>query len=319
MSWSQTARISLTTVIGLVACGGDGGTGPAGPQGMPGPVGPAGPQGPEGPTIACAAEQTLVYGGGGWTCSDAIADLAHGRSVARAGRSCASIKAIAPWAGDGAYFVDPDGPGAMPPIRVRCDMSRDGGGWTLVLKNRHASDMHGRGGGFGTFDDLAQPRTGFYKLPDATINAIIGDGTFDLLADQVGYNSTFSDGNHEYVLIRDYTASFTFTARMPESTTATVFESYRSTDDLLLWRGRLACGNVGGVGINCLDVAATPNAVGAANPQGGAGCLVALGTQADPGWHHVYMSQTSSETYLAVCNGMQHSSGHDLSHRWWVR
>lgn len=68
--------------------------------------------------------------------------------------------------------------------------------------------MHGRSGAFGSVDNVEQNSSGFYKLADATINAIIGDGTFDLLADQAGYNSAYSDGNHEYVIVRNHTATF---------------------------------------------------------------------------------------------------------------
>ena len=295
--------------------------GPQGPVGVQGPAGPAGlqgPQGPEGAMMACAAGQTLVYGNNAWTCSNAIADLAYGRSIARPGTSCNNIKTVAPWSGDGPYYIDPDGNGGIQPLRVLCDMTRDGGGWTFIVKNRYQSGISGRNGGFGTLDDLDYHQSDFYKLPDATINAIIGDGTFDLMGDQMGYNSAYSGGNHEYAIVRNYSATFTFTALVPESTTPTVFESYRSSDNLLNWRGRLTCGNVGGVGINCLDVQVTGQPVGTPNPQGGAGCLFPLGST-NAGWHHVYMSDTNSDTYLYLCNGAQHSSGHDMSHRWWVR
>jgi len=46
--------------------------------------------------------------------------------------SCASLLA-AGTTQDGVYTADPDGPGGFAEIPVRCDMTRDGGGWTLVF------------------------------------------------------------------------------------------------------------------------------------------------------------------------------------------
>jgi len=317
-----------------------GAQGPTGPQGPAGPTGPAGPQGPRGADGAQGMQGIQGMPGTQGTpgtpgtpgmqgppgaqgpegpAGPPLATLTHGRTAATPGQSCREIKAAAPWSEDGHYIIDPDGGGAIAPLRVLCDMTRDGGGWTFILKNRYQSGMHGRAAGFGSIENRFYRQSDFYKLDDATINAVIGDGTFDILADQVGHNTSYSDGSHEYVVVRNYTATFTFTALVPESTTTTVFESYRAHDNLLVWRGRLGCGYAGGVGINCYPVLTTPSPIGTANPQGGNGCLFPLGTSSSTSWHNFFMSETNTDTYLYICNGAQHSSSHDMSHRWWVR
>jgi len=52
-------------------------------------------------------------------------------------RNCSEIHFVNPAAPSGVYVIDPDGAGSMPPIDCQCDMTTDGGGWTLVLNYNH--------------------------------------------------------------------------------------------------------------------------------------------------------------------------------------
>jgi hypothetical protein len=52
--------------------------------------------------------------------------------------SCSALKA-AGFNDDGLYAVDPDGPGALGPFEVFCDMTTDGGGWALILSSDGSS------------------------------------------------------------------------------------------------------------------------------------------------------------------------------------
>ena len=129
----------------------------------------------EGLAIYSTTDNEIQYYTGGSWYKWNNGSSTYGTIISDPGLSCKDIYDANPatQGNDGNYFIDPDGAGGNAAYECECDMTRNGGGWTLVVntgpKRSNTSSTASSGA-----TPITKAQAGMAKLSDTDINLVRG-------------------------------------------------------------------------------------------------------------------------------------------------